>query len=116
MLASSIINYLQEHAQSKSTGLAYFYCDYADAPKQEPSKVLGTILASLARQNRDVFETIEKFFLQQCKDTASFPAGFDELRTNFCSFIAGHFQSVIIVVDALDESSPANWKPQGNDF
>jgi ankyrin repeat protein len=115
ILASSIINYLQENVQSKSTGLAYFYCDYADTQKQEPSKVLGTILASLARQSKGVFEAIQKFFLQQYKDTASFTAGFDELRTNFCSFITGHFQSVIIVVDALDESSPANWNSHGND-
>jgi ankyrin repeat protein len=116
ILASSIINHLQKNVQSKSTGLAYFYCDYADTQKQEPSKVLGTILASLARQNQNVFEAIQKFFLLQYKDTASFTAGFDELRTNFCSFIAGHFQSVVIVVDALDESSPANWNSHSTDF
>ncbi|PVH94900.1 hypothetical protein DM02DRAFT_538482, partial [Periconia macrospinosa] len=44
VLASSIINYLKENVQSQSTGLAYFYCDYKDTQKQEPSKVLGTIL------------------------------------------------------------------------
>jgi hypothetical protein len=56
------------------------------------------------------------FFSQQYKDTASFAAGFDELRTNFCSLISGHFQSVIIVVDALDESNPANWNSHSSDF
>jgi hypothetical protein len=65
------------------------------------------ILASLSRQNIDVFMTIHKLF-EQPKAIASSSARFDELRTNFCSVIAGHFQSVIIVIDALDESSPAN--------
>ncbi|KAF2108794.1 ankyrin repeat-containing domain protein [Lophiotrema nucula] len=40
VLASSIINYLQDHVQSKSKGLAYFYCDYKEVQKQEPSKFL----------------------------------------------------------------------------
>lgn len=109
VLASSIINYLQENVQSQSTGLAYFYCDYKDVQKQEPSKLLATLLASLAKQNRAVFDAVEKFFLQQYKTTSVFTAEFDELRTHFCSFITGHFESVIIVVDALDEAGPANW-------
>lgn len=108
VLASSIINYLRGNVQSNRTGLAYFYCDYKDIQKQEPSKVLGTILATLGKQNKAVFQAIESFFNQQYKDTSSFTAEFDELLHNFSSFVTGHFESAIIIVDALDEAGTNN--------
>ncbi|KAK0636779.1 ankyrin repeat-containing domain protein [Bombardia bombarda] len=109
VLASSIINYLQDNVQSKDVGLAYFYCDYKDVQKQQPSKVLGTILAMLAKQNRDVFERIQTFFLDQLKQSPTFTADFDELLNNFSTFLDDHFKSAIIVVDALDESDVGSW-------
>ncbi|KAF2711303.1 ankyrin [Pleomassaria siparia CBS 279.74] len=108
VLASSIINYLRDNVQSKTTNFAYFYCDYKDAQKQEPSKVLGTILATLGKQNKEVYAAIEKFFLQQYKDTSAFTADFDELLSNFGTFVNGTLDSAIIVVDALDEAGVKN--------
>ncbi|KAK3318708.1 ankyrin repeat-containing domain protein [Apodospora peruviana] len=109
VLSSSVINYLRDNVQSRDTGLAYFYCDYKDVQKQEPSKVLGTILAMLAKQNRGVFDNIQAFFLDQLKTSPTFTADFDELLNNFAIFLDNSFKSVIIVVDALDESNPAAW-------
>ncbi|KAK0726550.1 ankyrin repeat-containing domain protein [Apiosordaria backusii] len=110
ILSSSIINYLQEEVQSQDTGLAYFYCDYKDSQKQDPSKLLSTILAMLAKQNSGVFENIQDFFLEQFKMGPTFTADFDELLAEFSTFIGSHFKTVIIVVDALDETSPSGWE------
>ncbi|KAK3943389.1 ankyrin repeat-containing domain protein [Diplogelasinospora grovesii] len=109
VLASSVINYLKDHVQSRDVGLAYFYCDYKDAQKQEPSKLLGTVLAMLAKQNRRVFENIQDFFLNQLRESPTFTAEFDELLNNFSTFLSGHFRSVVIVVDALDELDSNSW-------
>ncbi|KAK3390052.1 ankyrin repeat-containing domain protein [Podospora didyma] len=110
VLASSIINYLRDNVQSTDTGLAYFYCDYKDAQKQDPSKLLGTILAMLAKQKRAIFENIQDFFLGQLKDSPAFTATFDELLSNFATFLGGHFRRVVLVVDALDEADPGSWE------
>ncbi|KAK0666772.1 ankyrin repeat-containing domain protein [Cercophora samala] len=110
ILSSSIINYLQEKVQDQTTGLAYFYCDYKDSQKQDPSKILSTILAMLAKQNSGVFENLQDFFLEQLKMGPTFTADFDELLADFNTFIGDHFQTVIIVIDALDETSPSSWE------
>ncbi len=109
VLASSIINYLHDNWQNRNRGLAYFYCDYKDRQKQEPSKLLGTLLATLSKQNRAVFDEIQKFFLKQYRETSTFTAEFDELLNNFSIFVGDHFESLVIVVDALDEAGSSNW-------
>ncbi|KAK4194345.1 ankyrin repeat-containing domain protein [Triangularia verruculosa] len=110
ILSSSIINYLQDNVQTQDIGLAYFYCDYKDSQKQDPAKLLSTILAMLAKQNSGVFENMQDFFLEQFKLAPTFTADFDELLTEFRTFIGDHFQTVIVVIDALDETSPSLWE------
>jgi hypothetical protein len=68
--------------------------------------VLGTILAMLARQNNSVYEELQQFFLKQYHESSAFTASFDELRNNFKTFVGTYFESVIIVVDGLDEAGP----------
>ncbi|CAP62321.1 uncharacterized protein PODANS_0_150 [Podospora anserina S mat+] len=110
ILSSSIINYLQEKVQDQNTGLAYFYCDYKDSQKQDPAKILSTILAMLAKQNSGVFENLQDFFLEQLRLAPTFTAEFDELLADFNTFMSDHFETVIIVIDALDETSPSSWE------
>ncbi|KAK4176463.1 ankyrin repeat-containing domain protein [Triangularia setosa] len=110
ILSSSIINYLQDNVQSQDVGLAYFYCDYKDSQKQDPSKLLSTILAMLAKQNSAVFENIQDFFLEQFRMGPTFTADFDDLVAEFGTFISNHFRTVVVVVDALDETSPSSWE------
>lgn len=47
VLVWSIIEYLKENVKNKDVGLAFFYCDYKESKKQEPSKLLCTLLAQL---------------------------------------------------------------------
>lgn len=107
VLASSAIQYLKHERQSDEVGLAYFYCDYKDPLKQEPSVVLRTLLSQLSSQNISVFQNVQMFFKQQYKDdqamTVIAPPSLDLLRSNFSSFLETSFHKVFIVIDAVDE-------------
>ena len=106
MLASTIINHLLELRESSPVGtygVAYFYCDYRETLKQQPLKALTTILSSLSSQNRTIFRAIQAFFQYQIKQNPAYVPEFDELLSNFGTFIGNQFERVLIVVDALDE-------------
>ena len=87
------------------TGLAYFYCDYKEPRKQEPSKLLCTLLAQLARQHKAVFQRLQAFAQERVKENPVSVPTHDEMRSNFATFLDGAFKQVILVVDAVDESS-----------
>ena len=103
VLMSSAIEYLKENVCSADVGLAYFYCDYKEVNKQEPSKVLCTLLCQLAMRNKTIFGRLQSFFQDRYNENPSFTPGFDELRGNFSGFLEGSCSQVLLVVDALDE-------------
>ncbi|KAI4086273.1 MAG: hypothetical protein LQ344_007691 [Seirophora lacunosa] len=105
VLVSSTIEFLKKHAKSEDVGLAYFYCDYKELRKQEPSKLLCTLLCQLARQRKSVFQRLQAFVQERCKDNPAAVPIHDELRGNFSNFLEGSFKQVILVVDAIDEST-----------
>ncbi|KAL9051027.1 MAG: hypothetical protein Q9206_004856 [Seirophora lacunosa] len=105
VLVSSTIEFLKKHAKSEDVGLAYFYCDYKELRKQEPSKLLCTLLCQLARQRKSVFQRLQAFVQERCKDNPAAVPIHDELRGNFSNFLEGAFKQVILVVDAIDEST-----------
>ncbi|KAL8665977.1 MAG: hypothetical protein Q9168_007587 [Polycauliona sp. 1 TL-2023] len=105
VLVSSAIEYLKNQVQSEDVGLAYFYCDYKDSRKQEPSKLLCTLLAQLARQHKAVFQRLQAFAQERVKENPASVPTHDELRSNFARFLEGAFKQVILVVDAIDEST-----------
>lgn len=105
VLMSSAIEYLKENVQSTDVGLAYFYCDYKELQKQEPSKILCTLLCQLGKRNKTIFQRLQLFFKDRYKENPSFSPGFDELRGNFSGFLEGSCSQVLLVVDALDECS-----------
>ncbi|KAL8869919.1 MAG: hypothetical protein Q9174_003911, partial [Haloplaca sp. 1 TL-2023] len=104
ILISSVVEFLKEHVRSPDIGLAYFYCDYKDQEKQRPSKLLCTLLSQLARQHRSVFQRLQSFVQERCKENPASTPTHDELRGNFGTFLEGTFQQVVLVVDAIDES------------
>ncbi|GJN70066.1 hypothetical protein PLICBS_004118 [Purpureocillium lilacinum] len=108
VLTSTVINYLHANLQTQDVGLSYFYCDYRDSQKQEPSTILGTILASLARQNQAVLLEIESFVLGQYYDCSTRSADFDELLHHFDTFVGSHFRKIFVVIDGLDEAGSEN--------
>lgn len=108
VLVSSTVEYLKKHVKSPDVGLAYFYCDYKDSRKQQPSKVLSTLLCQLARQQKSVFQRLQTFIQERCKENPASVPTHDELRSNFSTFLEGAFKQVILVVDAIDESTQRN--------
>ncbi|KAL8856574.1 MAG: hypothetical protein Q9178_006803 [Gyalolechia marmorata] len=105
VLVSSAIEYLKKNVKNVDTGLAYFYCDYKEPRKQEPSKLLCTLLAQLARQHKAVFQRLQAFAQERVKENPASVPTHDEMRSNFATFLDGAFKRVILVVDAIDESS-----------
>ncbi|KAL8801160.1 MAG: hypothetical protein Q9182_004665 [Xanthomendoza sp. 2 TL-2023] len=105
VLVSSVIQYLKEHVKSEDVGLAYFYCDYKEVKSQEPSKLLCTLLAQLARQHKLVFQRLQFFVQERFKENPASVPTHDEMRSNFSAFLEGAFKQVVLIVDAIDESA-----------
>ena len=103
ILISSAVEYLKENIQSQEVGLAYFYTDYKESQKKEPSQILCTLLSQLAKNNKHIFQRVQSFFQEQRKENPAYCPRLEEIRSNFNSFIAGTFKKVILVVDAIDE-------------
>lgn len=108
VLVSSTIEFLKEQVKREDFGLAYFYCDYKEMRKQQPSKLLCTLLSQLARQRKSVFQRLQTFVQDRCKENPALVPTHDELRGNFPTFLEGAFKQVILVVDAIDESTQRN--------
>ncbi|KAL4876756.1 ankyrin repeat-containing domain protein [Aspergillus karnatakaensis] len=104
ILASTIIDWLKEHKERQGIGLAYFYCDYKDKQKQSPTRIISTLLSSIASRSEDVFDRISIFFEEQCKENPAYVPEFDELLNNFGDFIGDSFDELYIILDALDET------------
>ncbi|KAL8993605.1 MAG: hypothetical protein Q9169_006219 [Polycauliona sp. 2 TL-2023] len=105
VLVSSAIEYVKKKVKSEDVGLAYFYCDYKETRKQEPSKLLCTLLSQLARQHKTVFQRLQTFAQERVKENPASVPRHDELRSNFATFLEGAFKHVVLIVDAIDESS-----------
>ena len=103
VLMASVVDHLRKNVQSQEAGVAYFYCEYKDTQKQQPSAIISSILMQLAKQNLKVFKKLQAFFQEYQKDKGSSPPEFDELRNNFSTFVADTFREVIIALDAIDE-------------
>ena len=83
--------------------VVYFYCDYKEPQQQCPTKILSTLLAMMASQNKIAFHGIQSFFQKQFRENPTYQVSFDELR-NVLPHIAAVFRQIIVVIDALDES------------
>ncbi|KAL9611237.1 MAG: hypothetical protein Q9167_004120 [Letrouitia subvulpina] len=105
VLISSVIEHLKEHIKRPDVGLAYFYCDYREIQKQEPSRILCTLLAQLARQHKTIFQRLQAFIQERIKENPASTPRHDELRGNFAHFLEGTLKQIVLVVDALDEST-----------
>jgi len=93
-----LIQAIQEHTDSKSTGLAYFFCDVSDINKRTARGLLCSIVLTLfTPQNQSVLKELFK----KCKDGLQKPTD-DDLYEVLKSYLSG-FQDVYLFIDALDE-------------
>lgn len=105
ILVSSAIELLKERVKGTNIGLAYYYCDYKIPETQEPSRLLCTLLAQVARQHRSISQKLQLFIERRSHEHLGSILTHDELQYNFASFLEGSFSQIILVVDAIDESS-----------
>jgi len=102
LLAASLIEETI-HESSSKRAVAYFYCDYRDAEKQNPLNVLGSLGAQLARQNEDAFSIFHELYkICVTEDKPSSPPELSALTKTVCE-MAANFEDVSIIVDGLDE-------------
>ena len=101
VLASSIIKEALQTVRP-STAVAYFYCDYKDAAKQDLANILGSLAQQLAK-DEESFAKLRHFYetynLEHRLDFKYDP----EALVDLVRALALGFDCAMIIVDGLDE-------------
>jgi hypothetical protein len=100
VLASLIIHHLEQNPPPGSV-LLYFFFDFGDRKKQDIDNMIRSLICRLYQQEECVRQDLDDMFLT-CQDGSQQPT-LDSLKDVLNSML-GRIESVIIVVDALDES------------
>ena len=102
VLASLVIDEILLKTNS-SIAAAYFYCDYKDLATQEPHKILRSLAQQLAKQDEQSFAKVQDFYNVHGQDRKS-PVDYEpEDLCHLITDIATDYDSVMIIVDGLDE-------------
>ena len=93
-----MIQAIQEQIDSKSVGLAHFFCDVSDINKRTARGLLcSLVLTLLTPQNQSILKEL----FEKCKHGLQKPTDYDLYRV-LRSYLSG-FQDVYLFIDALDE-------------
>jgi len=88
--------------QKNSSVMAYFYCDYKDQKKQDPSTIIRSLIRQFARQNDTCFEKLEEFYeAHTSEEKESIPTQSDLIALLHST--TEDLKDAIIMIDALDE-------------
>ena len=88
-------------SQHKDATVAFFYCEYQDADKRDPRKILSTILSDLIRP---LGPHLSPSLVSQINDILASNAPITiELLGNMIRMISNEHSRPFIVIDALDE-------------
>lgn len=84
----------------KDTGLAYFYCDYADEEIQAADKIIASLLKQLCLLKPSVPIHIAELY-EQCQRSRN---GLDLARlSSALATLISAFNQTFVIIDALDE-------------
>ncbi|KAF7902945.1 hypothetical protein EAF00_002847 [Botryotinia globosa] len=85
--------------------LAFFYCDYKDTRTQDPLNILGSLVKQLVLADRRGFAELEACWVNYCpnEDIGISNTVSAERLCELLQDISRHFDTVHLVVDALDE-------------
>jgi hypothetical protein len=97
--SSTVIQDIQSTAKEDSIGLAYFYCDVADAKKRNVTDILNSLVLHLLSQQPSS-NPLDKTY-EDCMHGLSRPSE-DKLLEVLRQLICG-FEITYILIDALDE-------------
>lgn len=100
MVAAIAIDYLLKSVQSSSQGVAYIYFNYKAQEEHDTSKMLAAILKQLVHARPSLVGPVKQLH-ERHADRGTRPSS-DEVF-NALQDVLGHYPTVYIVVDALDE-------------
>ena len=98
MIAAIAIDHLQKFVQNSSHGVAYVYCNYKDK-EQDIASILTAVMKQLIQGRSSAIGSAERLYQQHAGRGRP---SLDEIH-NALLDVLGHYPSVYIVVDALDE-------------
>ena len=101
MLASLVIDRLQQFPGEENVGTAYIYCDYKRRGDQTPIKLTASVTKQLLQHQDSIPENILKMY-QEKKTTLTFE---DVLEMTGSSM--ARLSRVYVILDALDELGDA---------
>ncbi|RBR12844.1 hypothetical protein FVER53590_30333 [Fusarium verticillioides] len=99
VMASIVIDHLFSTKQKENAGIAYIYFDYAKKEEQN----LSTLLAGLLRQLASFGDAVENCVKQLYENRTKAARPTLNTLSNALDSVAGKFERVFLVVDALDE-------------
>ncbi|KAI9703722.1 MAG: hypothetical protein M1836_007492 [Candelina mexicana] len=101
ILSSTIIEDALTHCGlNPNLAVAYFYFDFNDTEKQEPDRMIRSLVSQLGRQ-RSTGQALRSLY-SACRDGGRSPTS-DELLSTLRGMVQ-EFDGVFIILDALDES------------
>ena len=100
MLASLVIDHLQNFSDKQNHGVAYIYCDYRRQEEQTPIKLIASVTKQLLRHQVSIPEEISKAYEhhQKKQTRSSFADVLDMAKSSMVALPRIH-----LMVDALDE-------------
>jgi ribosomal protein S25 len=98
IMASIIIEHLQQTFRNKKTGILYIYCTYNERHKAKD--LVAYLVKQLTEQLPSLPEEVRKLYNLHEK-TKSFPQRDDLIQ--ILSSLARHFSRAFVIIDAIDE-------------
>lgn len=106
IISSLVIQHLQESMDSRSYGLAFLFCDYKSQEKQRALDLLLAVLKQFVSGLSTIPEALKALY-EKHERGKSKPHSLGELK-KVIECVAGCYDTVYIVIDALDECSDIN--------
>ena len=110
ILTSIVIDHLREECSKDDLALAYFYCDHGQQQTQTAQIFAGSILRQFVQRSASTLPSCVTEFYQQNKDGIRDQAWFRDLLTVIIR-VASTFEKCFIIIDALDETDPRDFRP-----
>ena len=105
MLASIVIDHLENVEERTDIGVAYLFCTYRDRVQQTPVNLVASLLQQLLQQSRTVPKSLRDIY-QSHRKQGTRPSVDEIFR--FLQSVIHEFTQVFVVVDALDEYTDAD--------
>lgn len=105
ILASSIIERIRQEASKslETIALVYFYCDYKDPITHDPTFILRTIAAQLARWHIDALQILQENYFKHHRPGRIAGCEEDLNITEMILQMSTIYDKIFLVVDGLDE-------------